>query len=775
MTKRSPPDLRKIPSMHRLSTVLILSLLSLPLFAAITPGPERPLSGITYDSPAGEQRPGAVASDGTDFLAAWTDLNVPHQGVFAARVTPQGAVNINSQRSIRAGAARDVSLCFANDAYLATWTDDATQSVFSAKLSRDGSVVAGPRVIVAAQMHDSFTESAGTFPRALACNGSGGMVVAKLGTTVMPVMLDSAGNVVKTGAALPIADGDPIATVTDGSKYFIGVRQRATSTIGVVPVDSNGNIGAFTTVFTGSPAQQVGMAYNNGRLALAAASNTALQRAFIDTNTMAITKLPDVAAGGQEVVVVANGSVFDVYLRPFSGGTLDILQVPFRDAEATAPQATNILHVGTLGTLVSIASNGRDNLAVWKDFRRSPATAPSDGDVFGAMLGAGGGTTTAPFPVAITARWQNLVAIATSGTESMAVWNERTGDANQAALMAMRFDAKGALLDAQPRQIASNILATATPAITWNGANYFVAWTESQQTNFGTQTTVAVQRLNQNGTPVGETIRYDGAKEPALGSNGSSTLLVFSYPDGRGTNYVLFKGAILTPQINSMNVSGYAMSIGSIGSDYLVTWTEGIETCQIICLPDRRDIQAMRISGEGVILDATPIPIATGLKDQAFPHVASTSSDYVVVYDSWIDGVWTLMSKRLTKNGSLVDFVADQDGNVLATDVAPSSTIARDDTSYVVAYDAGAGTDATALRLMRLNDAGALVEQSGSLGGGTRVVPTLPAAVKVPGGPVEIVYGRYAQESVYGGTMRAFLRLTPDAETPVGRKRLVRH
>src|SRR5213082_1778155 len=106
--------------MHRFSTVLIFTVLSLPTFA-ITPGPERPLSGIIYEAPAGEQRPGAVASDGTDFVAIWTDLNVPHQGVFTARVTPQGSVNVSSQRLVRSGAARDVSLCFANDGYLATW------------------------------------------------------------------------------------------------------------------------------------------------------------------------------------------------------------------------------------------------------------------------------------------------------------------------------------------------------------------------------------------------------------------------------------------------------------------------------------------------------------------------------------------------------------------------------------------------------------------------------------------------------------------------------
>jgi hypothetical protein len=763
--------------MYRIRTVLILSLFSFNAFATLAPGPERKLSPTVYAPPAGEQRPGALASNGTDFLSVWTDLSLPRQGVYATRVTRDGNVSVASERLVRAGTARDVSVCFAGDGYLAAWSDDVTQSVYSAKLALDGSVVGGPRVVVAADVHDAFTNAAGTYPRALACNSTSALLVVKVGSTPMAEVLDSNGSFVRSGGTLPITDGDPIVNVAVGNTFFIGDESRTSGKFGIVRVQADGTISDASPVpIIGSfTAQQISMAFNGGtRLAVAAVNGTTLKRAFVDTTSMAVTNLPDVALGGQEVSVVNNTNFFDAYVRPLNSATLDIVHVTYRDNEASAPQPENVVHGDALGTSLIVASNGRDNLALWKDFRRTPALTAVDGDIYGALIGAAGGTNVPPFPIAVTAEWQNPVAIASSGTESMIVWNERNADADQAALLAARIDPQGALLDTTPKVIATAVIADAAPAITWDGSSYVVAWTEAKQSNFGPMDSVITQRVGKNGSLIGSTTPYDGAFGPALGSNGSSALLTFTYPDGRGSNFVLLKSGV-TPAITPMNIYGYAMSIGASGSDYLVTWTEGAETCSFICYPDKRDVNGMRINGNGAILDSTPIAIANGPKDQAFPHVASNGTDYVIVYGTW-DNIWSLASKRVTKSGQLVDSLPNQDGIVLATDIAPSSAIARDDSSFVVAYDFGSGTDTTAIRLMRLNDSGGLIEQSGSIGAATRTVPSSPSLVKVPGGPVDIAYSRFATEQTYGGTMRAFVRLAPDASAPpVGKSRAARH
>jgi hypothetical protein len=763
--------------MHRFGNVLILSLFSLNAFATLAPGPERKVSPAVYAPPAGEQRPGAVASNGTDFLSVWTDLSIPRQGVYATRVTRDANVGVSNQRLVRPGAARDVSVCFAGDGYLASWSDDASQSVFSAKLALDGNVIGGPRVVLAPDVHDAFTNAAGTYPRALACMNNGAMLVAKIGAQPIVVLLDAAGNFVKNAGNLSITDGDPIVNVTAGNTYFIANESRTNSRVGITRVKADGTItdASPVNVIGSFLAQQIGMAFNGGtRLAVAAVNGTTLKRAFVDTNSMAITNLPDVALGGQDVSVVSNTNFFDAYVRPLTSATMDIAHVTYRDNETSPPAPETVLHNDALGTSLMVASNGRDNLAVWKDFRRAPAQTAVDGDIFGAFLGSAGGVSTQPFAIAVTAQWQGPVAIASSGSESLIVWNERNADANRASLMEVRMGLDGTLLEVQPRVLAATVVADAPPSLAWDGSSYVVAWTETKQTNFGQMDSVVTLRVGKDGSPIGSTTVIDGAHTPALGSNGSSALLAFTYPDGRGTNFVLMKNGVASPA-TPMNVFGSAMSIAASGSDYLVAWTEGSEICTFGCDPNKRDVNAMRIDGNGNILDTTPIAIATGAKDQAFPHVASNGTDYVIVYGTW-DNIWSLASKRVTKSGQLVGSLPGQDGIVLANDIAPSSAIARDDSSFVVVYDFGSGVDTTAVRLMRIDDTGALVEQSGAIGAATRSVPSSPSIVKVPGGVIEVAYSRFATETTYGGTMRAFVRLTPDASAPpIGKSRAVRH
>jgi hypothetical protein len=758
--------------MHRLTfSIIILSLLSFPALAVTDPGVEHPLSGITYAPPSGEQRPGSVASDGNDFVAVWSDITIPRQGVYATHIGAHGEASVSSQRLIRAGSARDLSLCYGSGGYLMTWSDDTDKAVYSARLNSDGNIVSGPRLIIAPDQGDTFNP-AGTYARALGCSNSGALLVFRKGGVPMITLLDSNGNVTKPAKTLPINDGDPIVTVSDGSAYYVGTRA-SDGTAGIIRISSNGDLvdAAPSPIITGFPALQIGMAYAGGRLGLAATSSTTLKRAFVNPQSLAVTKLPDVASGGQEVNVVAVQNSLDAYLMNFNLSKLDVMRVPLRDNETSAPTPATALHSDALGSTVTVASNGRDSVAVWKDFRHSISAI--DGDVFGVILDTGSGAGT-PFPVAVTARWQGPVAVANSGLESFAVWQERVGDASQTALVGARVDPKGALLDASPRQIAAAVAPAYAPAITWDGSTYIVAWTEAAQTQFGLKTSVVVQRYGRDGATSGAAIRYDDPSGPALGSNGSSALLAFTYPDARGLNVVQMQNpSAITP----LGVFGYGISIGAAGSDYLVTWIEGAETCQIICFPDRRDINGMRVSGGGTILDSTSILIAGGPKDQAFPHVASNGSDYLIVYDFQVDSVWTLAVKHVTHGGQLVDSLPNQDGVILANDVAPSAAIVRDGSTYFVAYDAGNGTvDSTSLRVARLNDSGSVIDQStGSLGDGTRSVPTFPALVKAGSGPVNLAYSRFATDTTFGGTMRAFLRFSPDNSIPQHRSRAARH
>ncbi len=762
---------RKIAYMHRLSTALIIALSSYSAFAAVGAGPERPVSSITYEAPAGEQRPGSVASDGHDFLSVWTDITAPRTGVYATRIAANGSVNVTSERLLRSGTAKDATVCYAGGGYLAVWSDVASSAVYSARLNSDGSAIVGPRAIIQGQtINEVIINPATVYPHGLACSSNGAVLVFRTAKPTV-VTLDANGALASTPKALPIGDDDSVAAASDGTSYAIVTSSFDPPNVGVIRVGADGSVtdSAPKPVFPGVFVTAISAAFAGGRLGVAAIAPTTLRRAFVDPATLAVTKLPDVATGGQDVNVIALGSALDAFAMNYNGAKVNISRIPLRDNETTPPTPATVLQTDTIGSSASVATNGANIIGVWKDFRRS--TGAIDGDVYAALLDAGIAAS-GQFPVVVTARWQGPSAIASSATEAFVVWNERVGDGGKTSLFGARFDPAGVRLDTTPRVIASSVVASAPPAITFDGTNYVVAWTESAQSQIGAATSIVAQAFTRDGSAIGSQFRVQGPFSPALGSNGSSALLVFTYPDGRGLTGVLMSN---TNNQIPFNTYGYATVIGVAGSDYLVVYTEGAETCQVICYPDKRDISGIRVSGSGVVLDATPIAIANGPKDQTFPHVASNGTDFLVAYNFQTEGVWSLGVKRVTKSGQLVDSTPSQDGVVIADDVALSSAITRDDGSYVVAYDAGNGEDSTILRLARTDDKGNVTERSGSLGFGTRSVPTSPALTKLPGGPVDVSYSRFATELAYGGTLRTFLRLTPDSTPTPGKQHAVRH
>lgn len=757
--------------MHRLSTVLIITLSSFAAFAAIGPGPERPVSSITYEAPAGEQRPGSVASDGHDFVSVWTDITAPRAGVYASRIPFNSSVSVTAEHLLQSGTAKDATVCYANGGYLAVWSDVLSSSVYSARLNSDGSAIVGPRSIIQGRsINDVVIDPATVYPRGLACSNNGAVLVFRT-SKPMVVTLDANGALASGPKALPIGDDDSVAAASDGTSYAIVTSSFNPPNIGVIRVGADGIVkdSAPAPVFANVAATAIGAAFGGGRLGVAAISPSTLRRAFIDPATLAVTKLPDIATGGQDVNVVAFGSALDAFAMNYNGAKVNISRVGLRDNETTPPTPVTVLQTESIGSSASVATNGANALAVWKDFRRS--TGAVDGDIYAALLDIGIGTND-QFPVVVTARWQGPSAIASSATESFVVWNERVGDAGKASLLGARFDPTGVRLDATPRVIAPSVVATAPPAITFDGTNYVVAWTEATQSQIGAATSVVAQAFKRDGTAIGSQFRVQGPFSPALGSNGSSALLVFTYPDGRGLTGVLMSN---TSNQIAFNTYGYSTVIGAAGSDYLVAYTEGAETCQIVCYPDKRDISGLRVSGSGVLLDATPIAIANGPKDQTFPHIASNGTDFLITYNFQTDALWSVGVKRVTKSGQLVDSTPSQDGVVIADDVALSNAIARDDGSYIVAYDAGNGADSTILRLARTDDKGNVTERSGFLGFGTRSVPTSPALTKLPAGPIEVSYSRFATEPAFGGTLRTFLRLAPDATSTPGKQRAARH
>ncbi len=89
-------------------------------------------------------------------------------------------------------------------------------------------------------------------------------------------------------------------------------------------------------------------------------------------------------------------------------------------------------------------------------------------------------------------------------------------------------------------------------------------------------------------------------------------------------------------------------SVAFDGTNYLAVWEDERSSTQ-------RDVFGTRISQEGEILDPVGIPICTSQSVQSGVNVAWGGENYLVVWQDWRDGNWTVYGARLDSEGNVLD------------------------------------------------------------------------------------------------------------------------
>jgi len=194
------------------------------------------------------------------------------------------------------------------------------------------------------------------------------------------------------------------------------------------------------------------------------------------------------------------------------------------------------------------------------------------------------------------------------------------------------------------------------------------------------------------------------------------------------------------------------ISAASNGRDFLVVWTEGSDFWQFPA-PQLYDVLGVRVTDSGSV-DAAPIEIATGLKDQRNSAVVSDGRDYFISYLlGWSGFNARLVSKRFFAEGMLADTTASDDG-VLIAENAWDFSVARDAAGYAVAWQT-LGVESL-LRFAQLDLSGKPVDVAtvtSTTSASFRMSPSVACSRDV----LQLAYARPADE--YGGTSRVFIRL----------------
>lgn len=620
--------------------------------------------GIPISTAPGDKLAPRATFDGTNHFIVWgdqRDANTVGQQVFAARVSPEGQVldpaGINLGPGSQPVAASDGTNT------LVAWNRNNTLE--ARRVSRSGELLDSmPLRLGLAPGNPGYTNG-------LSFDGTNYLAVWSAsdatGDSILGVRVSPAGQVL--GAAFIIARTtgrrfSPVAAFDGTNHLVLWEDSRVT--------------GNFTDLYAArvSPAGTV-----------------------LDPSGIAVTP----RGGGQERARLV-----------FAGTHFLVVWMEVGDIRgARISAAGQVLdHPGWLLSTASYwqqspvaAFDGTNHLLVWAEERHS--SSPPQFDLYGARVSAAGQVLDpAGFVISAAARDQWAPAVTFDGTNYLVVWEDQRTASVRSEIYAARVSRSGVVLDPAGLRIRSGFPGYYySPAVASDGTSSLIVWADGNSNSDirGVRLSAAGQVLDS--TPLTISSGFDRQQTPAVVFDGTNYFVVwrdFRLP-GAGIYgaRVSRTGAVLEDPYDGLLLHGdagnyFRPAVATDGAGYLVAW-----------LHHTHGIQGTRVSLEGTVL-GTPITFAPGVtRGEEGPKVAFDGTHYFVVWKEWREGTgYDVLGTRMRPDGTLREtslVVAGEPGE----ESAPAVT-ATDRERYLVAYQrfdgAPHGSQRVRARTVRLND-----------------------------------------------------------------------
>lgn len=729
---------------------------------------ERAVSDPVYSNAPGGKYPPIIATDGDGFLVAWNDDRSLDRDLYAARVTAGGAV-LDPIGILVAQGTGNPKIVFAGDTYSIFWMEFQPgangDSLFIARVSRDGRIVDGPRVIADGFPFTAFDAST-----------NGRRIV--LAWTDRVAVLSAEGELLERGISLQncLTNGCPPGVLCPPAP--------ACSSFGVPRIASNGsgfvlavpsppqNVSVFVLDGDGHPtfrgiadmgALPAGIASDGNDYVLldvdAKTNNAVAQRISAAGDLLERHDL-GVALGVTafaDVGLIWTGASYAGLSRTNFGDAPKPTLLLTRSGEPLSrpPAGDAELASG------AIASNGRDIVAAWNGGTSTQASIFTE-RVDPATLSNGD-----PLLVSISAKTQRSPSIAFSGIGYAVAWYE----GSRAWLR--RFSLNGDPLDALPIPLEDGVVGDSfAPRVAFDGRNYVAVALTDHFTPFLKR----YLRLTRIDAVTGQTMgsfeilalasQQDNTFD--LRSNGTNTVLAWE-----GSDFTLHAGLVTDNglandiTLTSMYIEAVSPSLAWNGSEWLVAYHTVKTCCPFIpeVIYDYH-VYGIRLSPSLTVLDPNPVELSQTDRDA---HAASAGGDFMVAMTHLQPDPQsgksrpTVLLRRLHADGTL-------GGDAQMIGDGKAMDIAADGSRYAVAIAKPASSSARFQQFVEY------VDQTGAVSGSERVLGiTLwgqPAAQLVAGDAgIVAAYQRTAYEPVYGGVDRVFL----GTGTTLGRSRASSH
>jgi len=729
---------------HRDVVGLAVAVLAITLSAraAIVAGPERQVAKPSPGLPYGTHVVEAVASDGTNFLVAWTNANAGVNTLYLSVVGPDGTPLADLSAGVHIDGGRNASIVWTGDVYLVAYIDDRNLPNV-ARVGRNGQLDGAPVVV----RHEA-TELRG---EALAWYGHRALLTYRDARSQQQsfAILDDYARIV-TAYAFGISGASSIV-VSATADHFLVVWSEYSSVYAATVFD-DGYSYAPAVVATGLPSiSSVTAAPDGDRIAVGfMTANSTFHRAFVTPQNASVERLAPVAVTGSTVRLIRSGSEVLAYWPLYRDGALLFQTMSFTQG---ALRETRI--GSSVASDVRAASNGQSLLAVWSD-RRVAVNVNDTSQLLNAALLDARGTAlrAADVRVAASPVSQGMPSIASAGAVSLVAWIDQK-ETVRGDLMARRVDSRGVAIDAVPILVEKDVPANHVPVAGFTGQVWIVAYASGD----GSQ--VSYRRLSANGALIDDAAKILGIVTPTFAANAKTSVFAGSIPSGIGIVRFTPAGEKVDPIPLLLTArSGFPLSIAAADDQFLAVWSEGSNWWQLPS-PNLRDVYAARLDGSGAPIDAAPIAIAGTTSDEGNAVAASNGHDFVVAYVSY-GGTFApagdLRVKRVLHEGVVG---ADK---LLASE-ADDVHLTASNERYFIAYKARFvdAVDGVAVRVATIDDDGAFLDPPSLLDRSDFVTTIAPVETGVLLG-----YRRTFE----AGSTRAILRPVTTAN---GRNRGVRH
>jgi len=447
----------------------------------------------------------AVAANGSDYLVVWQDSSRPGftgpTNIYATRVTGAGVVLDTNSIAIGHSPTNAVSPAVAANGtnYLVLWQDARSFSgdIYGARVTSAGAVEKTNGFLISAMVNAESTP-------AVAFDGTNYLVVWTDSRDYITNGSDIFGARINDSGAVADPNGVAISR-GPGSRFDPAVAANSTGFLVIWKDYRYGSSDTRGDIF-GARVTRAGVVLDTNGIA-------------ISTDPM-IQDAPAVAAGQSDFLVVwmneSPSYQYEVYGTLISSAGIV--------ANSNGVPLTFNSDIGQ--GYPAVAFNGNIFLMVWADARNIASTGY---DIYGARVSSSGVLLdTNPIPICTFPYLQTYPALASNGRDFLAVWADyRNYSAiNLVSIFGARISPSGSVLDQNGFPIVVSTRDAEYPAVASYGTNYFVVWEDARISSgleiFGARVADNSVVLDTSGL----LIDTSPSRQPAIASDDSGQLLV---------------------------------------------------------------------------------------------------------------------------------------------------------------------------------------------------------------------------------------------------------